>query len=105
MPARAWRLRWSCSKKRATSFAAALVRVRAAAVSAKDALFWIMTACVTGGLVCGLALLGSPALAELSFRTGSRLARPKRRRNWSNCGWPGAKCTIFSGATAPGWRW
>jgi uncharacterized protein (TIRG00374 family) len=45
----------------------------------KDALFWIMTACVTGGLVAGLALLGSPALAELAFRTGARLA-PARAR-------------------------
>jgi uncharacterized protein (TIRG00374 family) len=45
----------------------------------KDALFWIMTACVTGGLVTGLALLGSPALAELAFRTGARLAPAKAR--------------------------
>lgn len=45
----------------------------------KDALFWIMTACVTGGLVAGLALLGSPTLAELAFRTGARLA-PARVR-------------------------
>ncbi len=43
----------------------------------KDALFWIMTACVTGGLVSGLALLGSPALAELAFRTGARLVPAK----------------------------
>jgi uncharacterized membrane protein YbhN (UPF0104 family) len=45
----------------------------------KDALFWIMTACVMGGLVTGLALLGSPALAELAFRTGARLAPAKAR--------------------------
>ena len=45
----------------------------------KDALFWIMTACVTGGLVTGLALLGSPALAELAFRTGAWLAPAKAR--------------------------
>jgi uncharacterized protein (TIRG00374 family) len=45
----------------------------------KDALFWIMTACVTGGLVAGLALLGSPTLAELAFRTGARLAPAKSR--------------------------
>jgi len=45
----------------------------------KDALFWIMTACVIGGLVTGLALLGSPTLAELAFRTGTRLAPAKTR--------------------------
>ena len=43
----------------------------------KDALFWIMTACVTGGLVTGLALLGSPALADENA-SATRMFRVKK---------------------------
>jgi uncharacterized protein (TIRG00374 family) len=45
----------------------------------KDALFWGMTACVIGGLVCGLALLGSPAFAGFAFQIGKRFAPGKLR--------------------------
>jgi uncharacterized protein (TIRG00374 family) len=45
----------------------------------KDVLFWTMTACVVGGLIGGLALLGSPALAGFAFKTGGRLARGRTR--------------------------
>jgi uncharacterized protein (TIRG00374 family) len=45
----------------------------------KDLLFWAMTACVLGGLVTGVALLGSPAFASFAFRVGGRLAPGKVR--------------------------
>jgi len=40
----------------------------------KDTLFWVMTAGVVGGLVGGLALLGSPGFAGLVFKNAGRLA-------------------------------
>jgi hypothetical protein len=39
----------------------------------KDLLFWVLTAGVTGGLIGGVALLGSPALAGLMFQAGARV--------------------------------
>jgi glycosyltransferase 2 family protein len=39
----------------------------------KDLLFWIMTACVSGGLAGGVALLGSPALAGLVFKASAQV--------------------------------
>jgi uncharacterized protein (TIRG00374 family) len=43
----------------------------------KDALFWLMTAAVTGGLAVGLALLAWPALADAVFVGAGRLAPAK----------------------------
>jgi glycosyltransferase 2 family protein len=45
----------------------------------KNLLFWGMTICVTGGLVAGLLLLGSPTVAGLAFRIGHRLSPGKFR--------------------------
>lgn len=45
----------------------------------KDALFWGMTACVTGGLAGGIALLGSRAFATFIFKNCGRML-PKKPR-------------------------
>jgi len=47
--------------------------------SEKNLLFWVMTVGVTGGLVVGLLLLGSPTVAGLAFRIGYRLLPGKFR--------------------------
>ena len=43
----------------------------------KDALFWLMTAAVAGGLVVGLAMLGWPAFSEFAFQCAGRVAPAK----------------------------
>ena len=45
----------------------------------KDLLYWIMTVCVTGGLAGSVALLGSPALAGLAFKTATQVMPVKAR--------------------------
>lgn len=45
----------------------------------KDGLFWLMTICVTLGLLLGLLLLASPHFAKFFFALGQKLA-PKKLR-------------------------
>jgi hypothetical protein len=45
----------------------------------KDALFWAMTAGVTGGLIGGIALLSSPVFAGFAFKIGGRVLPGKMR--------------------------
>lgn len=76
----------------------------------KDALFWLMTACVGGGLAGGVALLGFRSFAEIVFKITARAApariRPRLEqlqigwREMHDCFWRRRSRLALVGATS-----